>query len=165
MNENIDAITANEIIQKTLKEYYEKEIETVGNNTDLEKVFGKKNKALGEVVLKELSSSAKNFTNWVSTTNAILDAMNSLDKVTNETVKELDDALVDLEKNKIVAVDTFEVDLKKEGIDVSEWEESIKPVKVIMSVITRNSDGEFGLSMTIGNLVMLMEDGTFRMNQ
>ena len=63
------------------------------------------------------------------------------------------------------SVDTIEIDLNKVEIDVSKWEDTIKPVKIIMSVITidNNVEDGFDLSIEVGNMVALMEDGTFRL--
>lgn len=175
MNENIDAITANEIIQKTRKEYFEKENKKMSNKANL-----------GKSLTESLEEACGKFSKWMESSNVILDAFNSVKasvktveeldsamvevtKVTDKTAKELSEGLEesfsDLEKDGIVSVDTFEIDLKDKGIDVGEWEESIKPVKAIMSVVTRTGDGEYGLSITMGNMIMLMEDGTFRTNQ
>ena len=173
MNKNIDAITANEIIQKTQKEYFEKENKKMSDKANL-----------GKSLTESLEEACGKFSKWMESSNVILDAFNSV-KASVKTVEELDSAMVEvqvsdktakelseeleesfsnLEKDRIVSVDTFEIDLKEKGIDVSEWEEPIKPVKAIMSVVTRNSDGKYGLSVAMGNMIMLMEDGTFRVN-
>ena len=138
MNENIDAITANEIIQKTQREYLEKENKKMSDKANL-----------GKSLTESLEETCGKFSKWMESNNVIL---------------EFEESFSDLGKNRIVSVDTFEIDLKEKGIDVSEWEESIKPVKAIMSVITRKGDGEYGLSITMGNMIMLMEDGTFRIS-
>lgn len=138
---------------------------------------------LGNDFKERLNDACDKFSQWMKSSNTVLDAFNAV-KAGVETIEELDNAMVeitkvtdktadelneeleksfsDLEKNRIISVDTFEIDLKEKGIDVSEWEDLIKPVKAIMSVVTRRGDGEYGLSITMGNMIMLMEDGTFR---
>lgn len=138
---------------------------------------------LGNDFKERLTDACDKFSKWMESSHVILDAFNSV-KTDVETIEELDTAIVEitkvtdktagelseeleksfsgLEKNRIISVDAFEIDLKEKGIDVSEWEEPIKPVKAIMSVVTRKGDGEYGLSITMGNMIMLMEDGTFR---
>ena len=106
---------------------------------------------LGNDFATKLKEKATKFNSWMSVSTALLNAKNSFNKATN------------LKKTEIKSVDTLEIDLAKEGIDVSEWEEPIKPVKAIMSVVQKDN-GET-TSIEIGNIVMLMEDGTFRMNQ
>lgn len=121
------------------------------------------NKAnLGNDFVATLKEQATNFNNWVSASTALLNAKNVFNKSTND-IREVDESLTDLKNNNIKSVSTIEVDLVKEGIDVSEWEDSIKPVKAIMSIMAK--DNGKNVSIEIGNLVMLMEDGTFRMNQ
>lgn len=81
-------------------------------------------------------------------------------------------------------VDTFEIDLRNNiYFDTSQWEGDIKPVKAILSVcmpdkttyeITNNiaenwdkidKTGKFDVELTIGNMILLMEDGTFRIGK
>lgn len=137
---------------------------------------------LGNDFKERLTDACDKFSRWMKSSNAILEAFNTV-KADVETIKELDNTTVEIDKvtdktadelntkmeesfsnleNRIISVDTFEIDLKEKGIDVSEWEEPVKPVKVIMSVVTRRGDGEYGLAITMGNMIMLMEDGTFR---
>lgn len=116
---------------------------------------------LGKEFVKNLKESANNFKNWVDMTDTVLDIIGDLnlqmDKIQNVNLNDID-------KRKVVSVDTIEIDLNKVKIDVSTWEDTIKPVKIIMSVITRDNNEKdgFGLSIEIGNMVTLMEDGTFR---
>ena len=112
--------------------------------------------------VKTFKEGVKNFVNWTNAYEEILKVTESFNEATNG-IKELNDELTDLKRERIKGVTTFEIDLAKEGIDVSEWEESIKPVKVIMSIMTKDNGGN--VSIEIGNMIMLMEDGTFRMNQ
>lgn len=109
-----------------------------------------------------LKEQATKFNSWVATSTALLNAKSNFNKATND-IKNVDDSLTNLNNSRIRAVNTIDVDLAKEGIDVSEWEDSVKPVKAIASIMTKDN-GE-NISIEIGNLVMLMEDGTFRMNQ
>lgn len=170
---DIDAHVADKILRKTMQKY-ERENKKMSNKANL-----------GKSLTESLEEACGKFSKWMESSNVILDAFNAV-KASVKTVEELDSAMVevtkvtdktakelseeleesfsDLEKNSIVSVDTFEIDLKEKGIDVSEWEEPIKPVKAIMSVVIRKGDGEYGLSITMGNMVLLMEDGTFRMN-
>jgi predicted transcriptional regulator len=147
----------------------------MSNTTNLENDFKER-----------LTEACDKFSKWMESSNTILDTFNAVkenlktveeldsamvevtkvtDKTADELSEELEESFSDLEKDRIVSVDTFEIDLKEKGIDVSEWEEPVKPVKAIVSVVTRDSDERYGLSMTMGNMIMLMEDGTFRMNQ
>lgn len=96
-------------------------------------------KNLGNGFKEALKNEAINLNNWLYVINAIL------------------------KTNKILCDDntsTIEIDLAGECIDVSTWKDSIKPVKAIMSVVTKD-DGE-SLTVEIGDMAMLMEDGTFR---
>ena len=112
--------------------------------------------------VKTLKEDVTNFVEWAKTCEEIVRATSDFNNRINE-VKEVDGKLVGLEKEEIKAVTTFEIDLVKEGIDVSEWEDPVKPVKAILSVMTKDENGEFALRIG-GNVVFLMEDGTFRMN-
>lgn len=120
---------------------------------------------LGKEFVKTLSENANNFRNWVNMTDTVLDIIGDLN-LQMDKIQNVDYSLRDIDKRKIVSVDTIEIDLNKVEIDVSRWEDTIKPVKIIMSVITRDNNGEdsFGLSIEVGNMVALMEDGTFRTN-
>lgn len=104
---------------------------------------------LGKVFTEKLKKEASNFNNWMAASSAILNAKNNL----NETIG-----------NDDVSVDTFEIDLAEVGIDVEQWEEPIKPIKIIMSIVKRAS-GNFNFSVDIGNMVLLMEDGTFKISE
>lgn len=112
--------------------------------------------------VKTFKEGVKNFVNWTNAYEEILKVTESFNEATNG-IKELNDELTDLKRERIKGVTTFEIDLAKEGIDVSEWEEPVKPVKAIISIMTK--DNGDNISIEIGNMVMLMEDGTFRMNQ
>ena len=119
---------------------------------------------LGKEFVEALTNGANNFKNWVDMADTILDLVGDLNGKMDE-IQNVDYSLVDIEKRKIVSVDTFEVDIDKTDIDVSKWN-GVKPVKIIMSVITKDNNGEDGLgfSLEFGNIIALMEDGTFRMN-
>lgn len=117
---------------------------------------------LGNDFVATLKEKVVNFNNWATASTALLNAKKSFNKTSNY-IKDIDESLIDLGKSEIKQVNTIEIDLVKEGIDVSEWEESIKPVKVIMSIMTKDNGGN--VSIEIGNMIMLMEDGTFRINQ
>ena len=104
--------------------------------------------SLGKVFTEKLKKEANNFNNWVAASTAILNAKNNLNEV---------------DRDDIVSVDTFEIDLAKVGIDVGQWEEPIKPVKIIMSIVRKNT-GNFNFSVEFGNMVLLMEDGTFKIS-
>ena len=118
---------------------------------------------LGKDFVKTLAENVNNFKNWVDMTDTVLDLIGDLN-IKQDEIQKVDYSLVDIEKRKIVSVDTFEIDLNKVGIDVNQWEDSIKPVKIIMSVITRDNNGEdgMGFSLEFGKMIALMEDGTFR---
>lgn len=118
---------------------------------------------LGKDFVKTLAENANNFKNWVDMTDTVLDLIGDLN-IKQDEIQKVDYSLVDIEKRKIVSVDTFEIDLNKVGIDMNQWEDSIKPVKIIMSVITRDNNGEnrLGFSLEFGKMIALMEDGTFR---
>lgn len=91
--------------------------------------------------------------------------MDNIDKIKRE-IEEVDTAMMDLKKIsnsdsncKVLGIDTIDIDLKKFNID--EWGESVKPVKGIISLITRDY-GNFHLDIEVADLVFLMEDGSFR---
>ena len=85
------------------------------------------------------------------------------------------------ENDKYSFVDSLEIDLRNNTyFDVSQWEGSVKPVKAILSIripketthnvvndIANNwnklgRSSNFDVNLTIGNMIFLMEDGTFR---
>ena len=106
-------------------------------------------KAQCKIIDEKLKKEASNFNNWVAASTAILNAKNSLNEV---------------DRDDIALVDTFEIDLAKAGIDVEQWEEPIKPVKIIMSIVKKDI-GNFNFSVEFGNMVLLMEDGTFKISE
>ena len=149
-----------------------------------EKIFGKKNANLGQAIIKE----SENFSNWVGMSACLLGMLESMKKDTNN-IEELNESLVDIEKasqetsdknDKYSSVDSLEIDLRNNTyFDVSKWEGSVKPVKAILSIcmpketthnvmndITDNwnklgKSSNFDVNITIGNMIFLMEDGTF----
>ena len=91
--------------------------------------------------------------------------MDNIDKIKRE-IEEVDTAMMDLKKIsnsdsncKVLGIDTIDIDLKKFNID--ELCEPVKPVKGIISLITRDY-GNFHLDIEVGELILLMEDGSFR---
>ena len=93
--------------------------------------------------------------------------MDNIDKIRRE-IEEVDTAMMDLKKIsnydsncKVLGIDTIDIDLKK--FNINEWGEPVKPVKGIISLITRDNDN-FHLDIEVGGLVLLMEDGSFRMS-
>lgn len=132
-------------IEEMISKITKKKENSIMNNTEI----------LRNTFTKKLRDKSSSFNNWVSASTAILNVKKNLSDVIT-TIKELDNSPVYLQKS----IDTFEVDLTKEGIDVSEWEDDVKPVKAIMSVVTKDNDESFATE--IGNMIMLMEDGTFR---
>ena len=104
---------------------------------------------LGKVFTEKLKKEANNFNNWVAASSVILNAKNNL----NEIVRDNN-----------TTVDTFEIDLAEAGIDVGQWEEPVKPIKIIMSIIKRDA-GNFNFSVELGNMILLMEDGTFKISE
>lgn len=150
---DIDAFMADKVLHETIEKYKSERKKYMSNKENLGKEF-----------LKILSENASNFRNWVDMTNTVLDIIGDLN-IEMDKMQNVDFSLNDIDKRKIVSVDTIEIDLNKIEIDVSKWEDTIKPVKIIMSVITRDNNGEdsFGLSIEAGNMVALMEDGTFRL--
>ena len=150
-----------------------------------EKIFGKKNANLGQAIIKE----SENFSNWVGMSACLLGMLESMKKDTNN-IEELNESLVDIEKasqetsdenDKYSFVDSLEIDLRNNTyFDVSKWEGSVKPVKAILSIcmpkettynvvndIADNwnklgKSNNFDVNLTIGNMIFLMEDGTFR---
>ena len=129
---------------------YEKENKSMSNTENLKNDF-----------VKTLKENMENFVGWTNACEEITKATRNFNNGINE-IKEVDGVLVGLEKEEVKAVTTFEIDLAKEGIDVSKWEEPVKPVKAILSIMTKDENGEFVLR--IGDMAMLMEDGTFRVN-
>lgn len=150
---DIDAYTVDKILHETIKKYKSERKKYMSNKDNLRKEF-----------VKTLKESANNFKNWVDMTDTVLDIVGDLN-LQMDKVQNVDFSLKDIDKRKIVSVDTMEIDLNKIEIDVSKWEDTVKPVKIIMSVITRdnNGEGDLGLSIEVGKMVALMEDGTFRL--
>ena len=150
------------------------------------------NKALlGKSLKEQLTEASESFSKWISASTSIMETIKSV-KDGIEVIEELDDSLVEMQKVAEMTVDELQnkscadvivVDLKNAGIDVSQWKGDVKPVKAILSVnmfekttcevlddIAANWNsletvGDFNVNLTIGNMVLLMEDGTFRMNQ
>ena len=84
-----------------------------------------------------------------------------------EDINDVDAAMLELKRvseanSKILSVNIYDVDFNKLNIDVSKWVEPLKPVKGIISVIIKDY-GNFHTEFRIGGLVLLMEDGSFRM--
>ncbi len=150
---DIDAFTADKILHETMEKYKSERKKYMSNKDNLGKEF-----------IKTLKENANNFNNWVDMTDTVLDIIGDLN-LQMDKIQNVDLSLKDIEKRKIVSVDTIEIDLNKVEIDVSKWEDTIKPVKIIMSVITidNNVEDGFDLSIEVGNMVALMEDGTFRL--
>ena len=91
--------------------------------------------------------------------------MDNIDKIKRE-IEEVDTAMMDLKKIsnsdincKVLRIDTVDIDLEK--FNIGEWDEPVKPVKGIMSLIARDY-GNFHLYIEVGELILLMEDGSFR---
>lgn len=85
-----------------------------------------------------------------------------------EDINDVDAALLELKRisevnSKILSVNTYDVDFNKLDIDVSKWVEPVKPVKGIISVVVEDY-GDFHIGFRVGGLVLLMEDGSFRMS-
>lgn len=161
----------------------------MSNTTDFEKVLGKKNANLGEAIMnnkanlgkslkEQLTDAYDKFSKWNSESQIILNLLKNV-KETANTLKELDDAPVELlkvtndtvtteENDKYSFVDSFEIDLRNNTyFDVSKWEGNIKPVKAILSICipentTLGKNDKFDVKLSIGNIIFLMEDGTFR---
>lgn len=148
---DIDAFTTDKILHETMEKYKSERKKYMSNKDNLGKEF-----------IKTLKENANNFKNWVDMTDTVLDIIGDLN-LQMDKIQNVDLSLKDIEKRKIVSLDTIEIDLNKVEIDVSKWEDTIKPVKIIMSVITRDNSS-FGLSIEVGKMVALMEDGTFRIN-
>lgn len=159
---------------------------------DLGKIFGKKNLNVGEFLLENMSTSVEDFVRWVDANQALMSmsekikksigALNELDtslyalgKVANEETSKIED--------DTYSVETFEINLRDANcnIDISDWEENdVKPIKVIVScvfssrtnfgVLNKSSDvwrmteaiAPFNMRFSIKDMVLLMEDGTFR---
>ena len=150
-----------------------------------EENFGKKNANLGQAIIKE----SENFSNWIGMSTCLLCMLESMKKDTNN-IEALNESFVDIEKaisamadenDKYSFVDSLEIDLRNNAyFDVSQWEGDVKPVKAILSICmsketTHNvvndisdnwnklgKSNNFDVNLTIGNMIFLMEDGTFR---
>ena len=83
-----------------------------------------------------------------------------------DEVNKIDAAMMEIKKVsdrdnncKVLRIDTANIDLEK--FNIGEWDETVKPVKGIMSLIARDY-GNFHLDIEVGELILLMEDGSFR---
>lgn len=170
----------------TESEKYLSGISTRNMNKEVsEENFGKKNANLGQAIIKE----SENFSNWIEMSTCLLCMLESMKKDTNN-IDALNESLVDIEKvisamadenDKYSFVDSLEIDLRNNTyFDASQWESDVKPVKAIISIcmsketthnvmndITDNlnklgKSSNFDVNLTIGNMIFLMEDGTFR---
>ena len=146
---------------------------------------------LGKSLKEQFTEASESFAKWISASTSIMETIKSI-KTGIETIEELDDSLVEMQKVTEMTTDELKdkscadviiIDLKNVGIDVSLWKGDVKPVKAILSVnmfekttcevlddIAANWNsletvGDFNVNLAIGNMVLLMEDGTFRMNQ
>lgn len=174
-----------EIYLENLKK--QKENKSMSNTTNFEKVLGKKNANVGEAIVNakaDLGKSLKDslvdvcdkFAQWTEANQIVLEAFNDM-KVCVETIKELDNTMVEMQKvsedtikqlNNEYCLDVVEIDLNDAGYDVNQWEEDVKPVKAIISICIPSCSNyktdTYDMEL-VGHLVFLMEDGTFRMNQ
>ena len=83
-----------------------------------------------------------------------------------EEVNNVDIAMTQLKKLSTIktsTVNTFDVDFNKLNYDFSNWSEPVKPVKGIISVIIKSYEDSH-IEFDVGGLVLLMEDGSFRVN-
>ena len=178
---NVDAHVADKILRETMKKYeLEKENKSMSNK-----------ELLGKSLKEQFTEASESFAKWISASTSIMETIKSV-KAGFEAIEELDDSLVEMQKVTEMTtdelkdkscVDVIIIDLKNVGIDVSLWKGDVKPVKAILSVnmfekttcevlddIAANWNsletvGDFNVNLAIGNMVLLMEDGTFRMNQ
>ena len=150
----------------------------------------KKNKKIGEELLKSMTNSAETFKKWTSISQMLMEKLTD-DIKGISALNELNRALATLDKvptdasNKIedepYTVETIEVDLAKINIDVEDWEDGdVKPIKAIASclfgerknfgVMSEPSDVwfltdailPFNVKFSVKDIVLVMEDGTFR---
>ena len=177
----VDAHVADKILRETMKKYeLEKENKSMSNK-----------ELLGNSLKEQFTEASESFAKWISASTSIMETIKSV-KAGFEAIKELDDSLVEMQKVTEMTTDELKdkscadviiIDLKNVGIDVSLWKGDVKPVKAILSVnmfekttcevlddIAANWNsletvGDFNVNLAIGNMVLLMEDGTFRMNQ
>ena len=146
---------------------------------------------LGKSLKEQFTEASESFAKWISASTSIMNTFKGV-RACIEEIDKLDNSMVELTKVSDMTVDELKekscadviiVDLKNAGIDVSRWEGNVKPVKAILSVnmfekttcevlddIAANWNsletvGDFNVNLAIGNMVLLMEDGTFRMNQ
>ena len=145
---NVDVHVANKVISETMRKY-EKENKKMSNTENLKNDF-----------VKTFKEGVENFVGWTKASEEVLKVIDEFNKVTN-SVLELNDSLEKFKDRKVKSLTTFEFDLEKEGIDVSEWEETVKPVKAIVSAMIKTDDDNHNISIEIGNIAMLMEDGSF----
>ena len=178
---NVDAHVADKILRETMKKYeLEKENKSMSNK-----------ELLGKSLKEQFTEASESFAKWISASTSIMETIKSV-KAGFEAIEELDDSLVEMQKVTEMTTDELKdkscadviiIDLKNVGIDVSLWKGDVKPVKAILSVnmfekttcevlddIAANWNsletvGDFNVNLAIGNMVLLMEDGTFRMNQ
>lgn len=178
---DIDAHVADKILRETMKKYeLEKENKSMSNK-----------ELLGKSLKEQFTEASESFAKWISASTSIMETIKSV-KAGFEAIEELDDSLVEMQKVTEMTTDELKdkscadviiIDLKNVGIDVSLWKGDVKPVKAILSVnmfekttcevlddIAANWNsletvGDFNVNLAIGNMVLLMEDGTFRMNQ
>ena len=178
---NVDAHVADKILRETMRKYeLEKENKSMSNK-----------ELLGKSLKEQFTEASESFAKWISASTSIMETIKSV-KAGFEAIEELDDSLVEMQKVTEMTTDELKdkscadviiIDLKNVGIDVSLWKGDVKPVKAILSVnmfekttcevlddIAANWNsletvGDFNVNLAIGNMVLLMEDGTFRMNQ
>lgn len=102
--------------------------------------------------VKTFKEGVRNFVSWAKACEEILKVTESFNKAINGGDKLNDE---------IKSLTTFEFDLAKEGIDVSKWEEPVKPVKAIVSAMIKTDENHSNFSIEVGNMTVLMEDGSF----
>ena len=153
---HLDKDEVDRIIDEANKTKLEKEnitMEATGKfKEDLIETLGKAMDVIGEfqTTYESLSHIQKRISKMFEDTNNVDAAMLELKRVSEVN-------------SKILCVNTYDVDLNKLDIDVSKWVEPVKPVKGIISVVFKDC-GNFHTEFKIGGLVLLMEDGSFRMS-
>lgn len=113
----------------------------------------KKNKKLGEELLKSMTNSAETFKKWTSISQMLMEkltddikgisalnefnrALATLDKAPTATLDKVPTDVSNKIEDEPHTVETIEVDLAKINIDVEDWEDGdVKPVKAIVSCL------------------------------
>lgn len=106
---DIDVHVVDKMLQETMRKYeLEKENNNMNNTTNFEKTLGKQNANVGEAIMnnkanlgkslkEQLTDACDKFSKWISESQSVMNSIKNI-KSAIEEINEIDDALVELQK-------------------------------------------------------------------